>query len=184
MKNLHSKFWLAAAFVFVAGVLRILLADIPNFSPVAALALFGGAYFADKRAAFTMPLLVMLFSDIALEFAFMAGWRQYGGFHNIMPFVYAGFLLTVFLGTFLKDRIKFIPVAAAGLLSSILFFVITNFGVWITGGYPATLEGLIFCYDMAIPFFKYTLIGDLFFISVFFISFELVKTLFLKPAKA
>jgi hypothetical protein len=76
----------------------------------------------------------------------------------------------------LKSHKKFLPVLGTALLSSILFFVITNFGVWLTGGgwfYPRTWQGLVECYVMAIPFFRNTLAGDLVFTGVLFGLFEL-----------
>ncbi len=180
----QSTFLIVATFVLVAGLLRLLLSEVPNIAPVAAMALFGGAYFRNRKMALILPLLVMFFTDVALEIAFQAGWREFSGIHAAMPYVYISFLLVVLIGMSLRSNVKPLPLFAGGLLSAVVFFIITNFGVWMTGGYPATFEGLIACYTAAIPFFRYTIVGDLFFIGVFFGAFELVKHRFLVPVAA
>lgn len=174
-------------FIAGAGILRLLLTgNVPNITPIAAMALFGGAYFQNKKLAFVLPLFVMFLTDMALEAAYQFGWREYSGFHSTMPFVYMGFLFTVLLGTFLKsDNVRALPLAGAGLLSSAVFFIVTNFGVWATAGYyPTTLDGLITCYVAAIPFFHYSVIGDLFFIALLFGGFAYLKSKYLSPAAA
>lgn len=172
----RPKFWIVLAVILVIGAVRVFLADVPNIAPVAAMALFGGAYFFNKRMAFLIPLAVMFLSDLALEVLYLTGLRQFAGFHAAMPYVYAGFALMVFIGTFLKNKTRPLPVFGAGLLSSVLFFVISNFGVWASGTiYPLNLGGLVECYTMAIPYFRYTLLGDMLFVAVFFGGFELLK---------
>src|SRR5436190_22378556 len=117
--------WLIAGIVVAAALLR--LAPHPqNFSPVAAIALFGGACFADKRWALVVPMLAMLLSDCFLKF------------HGMMPYVYGSFALSVCLGFFLKNRRRVLPIAGMTLLSSVLFFLITNFGSWRGPDYPHT----------------------------------------------
>jgi hypothetical protein len=81
-------------------------------------------------------------------------------------FVYISFLSVVFIGT----RIKKIRVNNI-FLSSLIFFLVSNFGVWLIG-YPKTLDGLLLCYTMAIPFFGYSIVGDLFFGFLFKVSFQ------------
>ncbi|GIV32579.1 MAG: hypothetical protein KatS3mg031_0114 [Chitinophagales bacterium] len=174
----------AAFFILAAGALRLALIDIPNIAPVTAMALFAGTYLRNKKIAFILPLSVMLITDLLLEAAYQLGWRAYSGFYPAMPYVYLSFFLVVFIGILLQSRLKLVNVFAAGLASSVVFFLVSNFGVWISGGYPATVEGLITCYTAAIPFFRYTLVGDLFFIGVFFGTFELVKSRLTTSASA
>lgn len=174
---------LVISFIVGAGILRLLLTGtFPNFSPVAAMALFGGVYFRDKRLALVLPLVAMFLTDLSLEIAHQAGWREYQGFHPVMPFVYGGFLVAVLIGMVIKNNVKPLPLVGAGVLSSAVFFILTNFGVWATGGYPQTVDGLITCYVAAIPFFHYSLAGDLFFIGVLFGGFEFVKSRYLAPS--
>ncbi len=174
--------WMILIFIIIAGGIRLLLSDIPNIAPIAAIALMGGAYFRNRQLAFLIPLIVMFSTDALLQLAHQLGWREFSGFHAVMPFVYIGFILIVVIGLFLKNRVKPLPVLGAGILSSIVFFIVSNFGVWMTGGYPATLDGLIACYVAAIPFFHLTLAGDLFFIGVFFGAIEWLSSR--KPAFA
>lgn len=136
----------------------------PNFSPVAALALFAGAHFADRRAAFGVPLAGLLLSDLAL------------GFYSGMAWVYGSFALIVCLGLALRARRTFWPVTSAALAGSVLFFAVTNFGVWAAGGlYPRTGGGLGACYAAAIPFFQHTLAGDLSYAALLFGVFALAE---------
>lgn len=147
--------------ISIAIVLR-LVPHPPNFAPIAAMALFGGAYL-NKKYALIVPLVAMFVSDIFL------------GFHNTVPFVYGSFLLTGIIGLWLKNRRTVKNVITASFTSSILFFIITNFGVWLSGNlYPKTFPGLIECYIAAIPFFRNTIVGDLFYIGLFFFGYEAV----------
>ncbi len=144
-----------------------LLPHPPNFTPVMAMALFGGAYLTSNRAAFAVPLLAMLLSDLLI------------GLHNLLPVVYFCILLTTCIGLLLRSRKSLVAVTAAALGSSVLFFVITNFGVWYSGAiYPKSAEGLIACYVAAIPFFQNTLFGTLGYSAILFGGFYLAERLF------
>ena len=151
-------------FIVLAASFR-LLPHPANFAPITAMALFGGVYL-NKKIALLIPLLAMFLSDIFL------------GFHDTMPFVYVSFLLVGLIGLWLKNHQKWNYIFAGTLLSSILFFLITNFGVWSTGTmYPKTFSGLFESYLMGIPFFRPTLLGDLFYTGLFFGSYELSRFL-------
>lgn len=149
------------AIIVFAVVLR-LIPHPPNVAPIAAMALFGGCYL-NKRYALVVPLIAMFISDIFL------------GFHTTMPFVYGSFLLTGLLGMWLSSRKSIALIVGTSLFSSLLFFLITNFGVWFVGGlYSRTLDGLVQAYVYAIPFFRNTIIGDLIYTGVFFGGYELL----------
>ncbi len=151
-----NRLLLIAGMIAAAAASR-LLPHPPNFAPIGAIALLGGATFRDRRLAFAIPLAAMLLSDAVL------------GFHRVMPFVYGSFVAIVMLGFSLRDRRRVVPIAAASLLASTTFFVVTNFGVWMAGSfYPKSLEGLATCYVTAIPFFGNTLLGDAVYASVLF----------------
>jgi hypothetical protein len=153
----RSRFLVLVGMMLVVAAFR-LLPHPPNFAPIGAMALFGGACFADKRIAFLIPLAAMLLSDLAI--ALLTGDLSMG-FHGLTPVVYGTFALIVCLGFRLRRRRKAAPIAAGVLVSSVLFFILTNFGVWALGSwYPKTGEGLIACYVAAIPFFHNTLLGD------------------------
>jgi hypothetical protein len=147
--------------VLVAVMMRF-LPHPANIAPIAAMALFGGAYL-NKKYATVLPLVAMLISDLFL------------GFHKTMPFVYGSFLIASVIGMALKDKIKVKTVIGASLLSSIIFYVVTNFGVWLTSGmYEMTFLGLVKCYVLAIPFFRNTLAGDLFYTVMMFGGYEVM----------
>ncbi len=165
MKGLISPFLI----IFFAIVLR-LIPHAANFAPIAAMALFGGCYL-NKRYALVVPLIAMFISDYFL------------GFHNTMPFVYGSFVIAGVIGLWLKSHKTLFNVIAATFISSLLFFLITNFGVWFVGKlYTKTFDGLIQSYFFAIPFFRNTLLGDLFYVGLFFGSYELILRLISKPA--
>ena len=147
--------------IVIASFVR-LLPHPPNFSPIAAMALFSGVYLS-KKYALIIPVIAIFVSDIFL------------GFHSTIPFVYGSFLITGLIGLWLKKHHDFKSVVAGTLLSSVLFFVITNFGVWLVGNlYQKNITGLVQSYVMAIPFFRNSLIGDLFFTGIFFGSYQAI----------
>ena len=155
--------------IVVAAAAMRLMPHPPNVTPIAAIALFGGAHFTSKRAALAVPLLAMCLSDLLLGF----------GVHRVMPFVYGSFALNVVLGRLIRDRRSPLVVGGAALAGSVLFFVITNFGVWcLSDLYPRTVEGFVACYVAAIPFFRNTLAGDLLYAGVLFGGFALAERRF------
>ncbi len=146
--------------ILAAVVARLMMAGIPNVSPIAALALFSGAYLADRKLALIIPLVAMLIGDMVL------------GFHNTMIFVYGAFALIAGIGIWMSRYLCGHIIISASLISSVLFFLVTNFGIWLVGGYyPLTIDGLLTCYIAAIPFFQMTLMGDLFFVGLMFGGF-------------
>jgi hypothetical protein len=128
------------------------------------MALFSGAYLGRRWLAFVAPLAAMLLSDSIL------------GFHSGMPFVYASVALIVLIGCLVRSTVTPLTVVGAALASSVLFFVVTNFGTWLLSGmYPLTGAGLAACYVAAIPFFQNTAVGDLFYCAVLFGGFALLE---------
>jgi hypothetical protein len=151
--------------ILVAAVLR-LVPHPPNFTPIGAMALFSGAYLGRRALAFAAPLGALLISDLVL------------GFYHGMATVYASVALIVVLGAMALKRVSPIRVGAAALASSVLFFVITNFGMWLFSGfYPRTVAGLEACYVAAIPFFQNTVAGDLFYATLLFGGFRIAELL-------
>ena len=164
---MHQPRLIVLAGMILAAAAARLIPHAPNFTPIAAIALFGGAQFADKRLAFFVPLAAMLLSDLVL------------GFHSGMTFVYGSFALIVCLGLGLRSRRAPLSIAGAALTASLLFFAVTNFGVWAAGmWYPRTFAGLVACYAAAVPFLQNTLAGDLFFTAVLFGGFALAERQF------
>jgi len=169
IQNLFNKditsLILASFFIFGAAIFRILPHPL-NFTPIIGIALFGGAYLSRKIAAI-IPISAMLISDFFI------------GFYSpiLMAFVYIPFIVIVILGFWIKNHKKWYNVIGASFISSILFFLISNFGFWLFGGfYPGTTAGLISCYIAAIPFFKNTLLSALFYTGVLFGTYEFLET--------
>lgn len=155
--------WLAIIFVILGAALRF-APHFPNFTPIAAMALFGGVYL-NKKYTLALPVIVMLISDYFI------------GFYDIklMLGVYLSFIFVGLIGLFVKKHKNVGTIIGGTLLGSISFFVITNFAVWVFySWYPHTLAGLGQCFTMAIPFFKGTLMGDLFYVAILFGIYELI----------
>ena len=161
----HTRLLALLGAILAAAALR-LVPHPPNFSPIAAMALFSGAYVGRRGLAFVAPLAALLLSDAVL------------GFYRGMSFVYGSMMLVVVIGWWLSSRRTPLRIAGAAVASSVLFYVLTNFGMWLFSGfYPRTLAGLEACYIAAIPFFQNTLAGDLFFTTLLFGGFAIAERL-------
>ena len=169
MKKLISKLLSPATFV-LAGALARILPHPANFAPIAAMTLFGGTYLG-KKQAFIIPLAAMIVSDTFI------------GFDSI-PMriaVYGSFLTSVLIGLWLKNHKNAKNVILGTLLSSIIFFTVTNFAVWAFGSmYSKSLTGIFECFTFAIPFFRNTILGDMFYSGAFFGGYELVRNIIKK----
>jgi len=164
----NPRFTLLATLILAAASSR-LLPHPPNFTPIAAMALFGGAQFSSRRAAFLVPLAGLALSDLAF------------GFYAITPVVYGAFALTVCLGFWVRQRRSALRVASAAVASAVLFFVLTNFGVWaLENLYPRTATGLMDCYIAAIPFLRNMLLGNLLYSALLFGALALAENRFVR----
>ncbi len=145
----------------IVSLFSRLMPHLPNMTPLGATALFNGAKIG-RPWSYLLPLAILFVSDLII------------GFHNTMPYVYLGFAITVFLGEkFLHGEHVVRKSAVVAIVSSLLFFFITNFGVWATGTmYPMTLEGLIHCYFMGLPFLRNMVAGDVAFAVGFFSLYQ------------
>jgi hypothetical protein len=153
--------------------LALFFAPLPNFSPIHALALFCGAYFGRQWLSCIMVLFVVWASDVLMSPLLMGQWTF---FYPACEWQYGAYIVMTLLGSLLHNRIRPNVLLMVSLLSSVLFFVISNFGVWLSGLlYPITQEGLITCYLAAIPFYKNSLLSDLFFSAVIFSAYGWIK---------
>lgn len=175
MKNrlpaLSSEEGKLALLWMLLGVGLRLLPHPDNFTPLSALAIFGGAYLG-KRYALLLPLLAWIVSDLVI------------GPDPTFPFTWGSILIAGLLGLWARRRRNYATLVGVGILNSALFFLISNFGVWLVGGlYSHTAEGLIQCYTLAIPFYRNTLLGDLVYLSLLVGTFEGTFR-FLKPIRS
>ncbi len=165
---------LLVALIF-AAVLTRLIPHPPNFSPIEAVALFGGAYFAKRSWALIVPLVAMFASDLLL--GLLNGgiyWSYFASAGYLL--VYACIALSTVLGFGLRGKVSAGRVLGYGLAGSLLFFLVTNFGTWLGSSmYPQNGAGLIAAYVAGIPFFQWTVAGTLFYSALLFGGFELLR---------
>ncbi|MFA6304226.1 MAG: DUF6580 family putative transport protein [Patescibacteria group bacterium] len=165
MKKIH-----VIILIVVLAALGIYLRLSPhpaNFAPIGAIALFAGVYLP-KKWAIILPLGIMLLTDLFLGFY---EWQT-------MLTVYGCLALTFWVGVKIKNHKNFLTVASATMATSIIFFMATNFAVWaFSDWYPHNATGLVLNYYLAIPFFRNSLLSDLFFTGFLFGSFEMARYL-------
>lgn len=181
MKNSDSRSLLTAgplvlvALIVLAALTRV-LPHPPNFSPITAIALFGGAYFANRSWALLMPLIGLFVSDLVLASVnggLYASWFSGAG----IWVVYGCIVLTTVMGFGMRGKVSGGSVLGYSLAGSILFFLVTNFSVFAFDAmYPKTVAGLTAAYVAGIPFFKWSVLGTLFYSAVLFGGFELLRS--------
>ena len=147
--------------LIVIGILLRFIPHAANFTPVAAIAIFAGVYL-NKKQALIVPLLLMVLSDMFL------------GMHNVVLFTWGSFVLVACLGIWAKNHKTFKAIFSTSIASSVLFYLITNFGVWAMGWYPKTAQGLLDCYILGLPFLRNFGVATLIYTAVFFGAYELI----------
>lgn len=168
--------------IILFGALMRFVPHWPNFTPIAAIALFGGAYFSRRWMTFLIPLTALLLSDLVI------------GFHNSMWAVYSGFIITVMIGWYIGQRKSMHSIILGSLASSVIFFLITNFAAWLVYPmYTKDFQGLITSYiaglaffnngSLGISFFLNDVIGTLLYSGIFFSIFSLAEKRFPALAK-
>ena len=163
--------WIAVVLV-VFGVVMRLLPHPANLAPVGAIALFGGAILP-RKLGWWLPLAVMILSDVML------------GFYNGILFTWLGFLLVALFGMTLRGQNNWFRVPAGAIGSAIIFFIVSNFGVWLQGHmYPLSWAGLVHCYELALPFFRNTFYGDFLYSWVLFGVYALAVKFVANPKTA
>ena len=168
--------WVLVAMIVAAAMSR-LLPHPPNFSPVEAIALFGGAYFASRAWAGLVPLAAMLISDVVLA-ALNGGSYSFANYFASTSFwlVYGCIAVSTALGFGLRGKVGGARVLGYSLLGSVLFFLVTNFGAWLGSTmYPQNGAGLVAAYAAGIPFFQWTVLGTLFYSALLFGGFALLR---------
>lgn len=157
--------------IVVAAALARLVPHIPNVWPVDALALFGGAYLADRRLAFAVPLAAMMLSDAILGFDGLVA----EGLGTELA-VYGCAAATVGLGIWIGRNRSVLRIGSAAIAASLLSFIVTDLAVWAFGTlYPHNFAGLVACYVAAIPFLRNSLAGNLIYTAVLFGGFALIE---------
>jgi hypothetical protein len=172
-KIITLRFGVISAIVFLAAMSR-LLPHPPNFAPIGGMALFGAAYYSRRYWAFIIPILSMWISDLVLNnVVYSQYFDGFVWFYGGSAFTYGAFVLIVLLGLLTLKKISIPTLAISAVSASVIFFIVSNFGVWLsTNLYPRTFDGLISCYIAGIPFFKNTIAGDIVYTAILFGVFE------------
>ena len=161
-KNLKNYF--LPIFLIIVLSFSRLIPHPWNFTPVLAMGIFSGFYFKNFILSSFIVVFSMFVGDLFL------------GFHSTMFFTYTSLIIAVVLGLLIK-KFKFTEILFYGLASSVCFFLVTNFGAWLTlEMYEKSLAGLLQSYILAIPFFHNTLISTF----LYLILLKLLFNLFVK----
>lgn len=177
--KIHVRLGVLAAIILLAAFSR-LVPHMPNFSPLAAIALFGAAHFTKKWQAFLIPIAATWASDLFINNVIYAQYNPafvwfYAGFY----WQYGSYLLIALTGLFIFKKVNTSRVVFGALTSTAIFFLISNFGCFPNNpAYPQNFGGLMACYAAGVPFLKGTVLGDLFYSGILFGSFALLQQKF------
>lgn len=176
--KLDFRFGALALIVLVATMSR-LLPHPPNVTAVGAMALFGGAYFSQRWQSYAVPFLALWLSDLILN---NVVYKAFNPSFTLMSahsvWSYVAFMVVVFFSTMMLKKVKVTTVLTASLVSSLLFYLITNFGAWYAdpfGMYSRGADGLLTSYVMGLPYLMNTIMGDLVWCTILFGGFELAQ---------
>ena len=167
----HPRAWALVAMIAAAAFTRL----IPhpwNFTAIGAMCLFGGACFQRRWVALVVPMAALFISDVVL-WAVVYGNQGF----SVTSMKYVWFALTVLLGMTLRGRATFGRVTATAIGATLMFFLLSNFHVWLgSPTYPQTPAGLLACYAAALPFAQNMLLGNLFYCGVLFGGWALLTS--------
>lgn len=168
---------LAIGFI-IAAVATRMIPHVPNFTAMESLALFAGAYLGWKVLAAITPFFAWYLSDLIINNTISRAWYpDVDGivwYADYMPTVYISAIIIIFLGSKFLNKWSPGKLALSALCASLLFFVISNFGTWMSGLlYPKTGAGLLACFEAAIPFLRTSLLSNLLFTAILFGGYEL-----------
>lgn len=147
-----------ATILVILGVFSRVMVHTPQFTALLAISMFAGLYLS-RRKALIIPLIVMMITDLIL------------GFHDTMIYTWGSIVLISLMGVWLKNHKNLLNVFAGSLASALIFFVITNFGAWLSL-YPRTWAGFAECYTLAVPFFRSTLLSTIGYSLVLYVAYE------------
>ena len=166
--------------ILLIAVLGRLIPHTSNFTPVESVALFAGAYLSARYFAFLIPLVVLYITDLFLNNtvlrAFYTADDGFIWYQNYMLYSAVSLIAIVGIGSLIKGKIKMCTVGLGAVSGSLLFFLVSNFGVWIhSSAYPKSMTGLVECYTLALPFLRNSVLSSLLFTAVLFGMYELAK---------
>jgi hypothetical protein len=170
------RFSIISMIILLAAMSR-LVPHPANFAPIGGMALFGAAYYSKRYWVFIIPIVSMWLADLVLNNVVYAQYfDHFVWFYQGCYWTYGAFILIGLIGFLTLKKTRIQNLILASLLASIVFFLLSNFGVWAsTNMYPKNISGLIACYTAGLPFFKNTVMGDLVYTGVLFGAFELAQ---------
>ena len=173
IKKLSVRHLILAWLLILAAFSR-LIPHPPNFTALGAMALFGGAYVSSRTLAIILPLAALWISDLILNnLVYTEFYQGFVLFSSGHVWIYISFIVIVIVGKSTMKNVTMKSVGLSGISASVIFFLLSNFGVWLGGMmYPLSLSGLISCYIAGLPFFGWTLVGNAFYCTMLFGSFE------------
>ena len=177
MKKLNLQTGIISIIILLAAFTRI-MPHPPNFSPMAAIGLFGAAHFAKKWQAFLIPLIGIWISDLVINnFVYSSHSSNFVWFYGGFYWQYISYVFIIFAGLFIFNKGISVTNTLGGMVSSSgIFFLFSNFGVWAGGAmYTKNISGLITCYAAGIPFIHNTIISDFLFTTVLFGTYYLLQ---------
>ncbi|CAN5567792.1 hypothetical protein BH11BAC1_BH11BAC1_26630 [soil metagenome] len=169
-----NKKYLSIGLLIIFAIITRLMPHPFNFTAIGALALFSGSVIPNKKLAFIIPFLAMAITDAFL------------GFHSSMIPVYLCFAITVWIGMVMIKKINLLTIPSAALISSILFFLVTNLPFWYAdiSLYPLTWQGTVESYTLALPFFANQIAGDLFYSATLFGAYYILRQHYFEPVSS
>jgi hypothetical protein len=171
--KINLRFGVISIMILLATLSR-LIPHPANFAPVGGIALFGAAYYSRHYLAFAVPVVSMWISNLVLNnVVYSQYFDGFVWFYAGSLYTYGAFALIVLTGFFVLRQIRVVNLVIATVGASVIFFVVSNFCVWLSSGmYPQTFDGLVSCYIAGIPFFKNTVAGDFLYTAILFGAFE------------
>ena len=167
----------------VAAATRLIPYEMLNFTAVGALAFMGGAMIENKWLRYILPIGLMAITDLVLNTVIYSEFTGGSFFYDGMFWVYIPFIISVAVGRIILKEASAGKVVFAGLVSGIIFFLISNFGVWMSGSlYPKTAGGLLEAYYMGLPFVRNTLAGNIVFGLAIYAAWEFAAKKSIKKA--
>jgi hypothetical protein len=171
--SMKKKVLIVLSIILITAVARLLLVVVPNVSPVAAVALLGGALLINKRIALFVPILAMFVGDVVLEITYQAGIQPLAGFYDHILMNYLAFIPIVLVGFAIRNKRNFGAVTVGSLGGTAAFFLVSNAGAWMTSTIiPKDLGGLLFAYEIGLPFLPLSTLGNLGFAWALFATYE------------
>lgn len=174
--KMHLRFGVLALMIVLAAFSRV-IPHMPNFSPLGAIGLFGAAHFSKKWQAFLIPIAATWLSDLFINNVIYGQYYpSFTWFYEGFYWQYGSYLLITLAGFIILKKVTPLRVLAGALCSAFIFFLVTSVSCW--PAYPQTFKGLMECYVAGLPYFKGTLLGDLFYAGVLFGAFALAQKKF------